>query len=320
MYPPPTPSLLLPELKALLRRWTPPTLPSAHTPTPSEIGRWEVREGGVLLLIPPLYNPIRPPSDQCPYAFICAPSSNRSTSEMPPLAWRCPFMVVLITPLITRSTMNILFLLHTNPPPPCLCHSSLLLTFTSFPLLLLSHISASTLFRRRLRPLSFSSVLIIPYLCRHFCHYPPVSFLQSLSHHFPSPLRSSSEFLSRGPLYHSALIILRCLLWSNFLAQSCSNLRTMLCYYLSMLLFLLHSAPIRSTCSTPLRVIIHHFSLLRFNWICSFPSALSTLLYPLHNLSDLISLIWNACLDRLSLDQLAQLCSIFCSSGPSNLS
>ena len=104
---------------------------------------------------------------------------------------------------------------------------------------MVSHISSATLICHRLPPPSFSSILIIPYLCHQFFHHPPVYLLQPLSHHFPSSPRASSTFFSHIPLFHSALLVPSCLLWFTFLSPRFYNLSTMICYSLFVPLFLL---------------------------------------------------------------------------------
>ena len=219
-----------------------------------------------------------------------------------PLARRCPFMAVSITPLINCLTNTILFYLHPHSPSS-LSLSLLILTYRH----------------------SISSVPVVPHIRRH--NFPPPSlpaFPFFRPHHTLSmasavlvtsfsviPVLFLSIF-SHGPILCSALFVTCWLLWSNFIDPSCSNLCAMICYSWSTLL--------QSACSTPLRIVFHHLPSLRFNQLCSFPSALSAILCPLRILPALLALIWNDFLDWLSFYQLAQLFYVFCSSGTYNLS
>ena len=148
------------------------------------------------------------------------------------------------------------------------------------------------LVRHRLRPLSLSSIPIILHIYHCGCHHSPTSLLQYSSHHFTSSPCSSLTFLSHGIAFHSSLLVLHCLLRYNFIATSCSNFLTLVCYYLSTQLFLLHSTPICSIYSSPPH--FHHFPSFRFNCLRLLPSALSDPLCPLCSVAV-------GCIDRKSV-------------------
>ena len=170
-----------------------------------------------MLLLPPLYNPIRPPSDCCTHDFICAHYTNHATSAMTLLGLTLSFYGRIDNPPHQSPYNDDFISLHPHPPSP-LSLSLLSLTYRH----------------------SIYSVPVVPHLIRHTCLPPYLpSFRFFHPHHTVSmpPLLSSSLCVSYAALVTS-FSINPALIFNIFLQQyyfpicsPCSALLALIYFY-----------------------------------------------------------------------------------------